>query len=458
MSLKNLPKIDMLLESEKIREISEEIPYNRILLSIREVIETKRNELLKTKAECTKEELFFEIEKSVINILKKYDAKGLKEVINGTGILVHTNLGRSVLKSDVGQKISELSSTYTNLEYDIESGKRGKRLAYVEQLLCDITGCESAMIVNNNASSVYLILKALAKDKEVVLSRGELVEIGGSFRVSEIIREAGCIVKEVGTTNKTKLKDYKLATTENTSMYLKVHTSNFKIIGFTESVAPKELLDLRDDMQKDVIVVEDMGSGLLTDISKYGVPYERTVFDAIKDDVDIVCFSGDKLLSGSQAGIILGKKHLIDKLKEHQLHRVLRVDKLCLIALIETLKHYVKEDRMKTLPLFEMASRSQTTLEHMGKSIVKEVKNHKVTCELKECQGAFGGGSLPDEYFSSLGIFIKSDELTPNRIESFLRNQERPIVSIIQKEYVIIVLTTIFEKDLAYISKVINEI
>lgn len=457
MSLKNIPKVDLFLEDEDIKKYNE-FSNSKILGIVRKNIEKIRNEFICTKVEKSKEEIFIETKKNILKDLYFEREDTLKEVINGTGILIHTNLGRSVLSKKVAHKISELSSSYSNLEYDIFEGKRSNRIKYVEKIICDITGAESALVVNNNASSVFLVLNTLAQQGEVVLSRGEMVEVGGSFRVSEIIENSGCIVKEVGTTNKTKINDYKKATTENTKMYLKVHTSNFKVIGFTQSVSIKELVSLKEEENNDIIVFEDMGSGVLVDLEKYNLPYERKVQDALNEGADLVCFSGDKLLGGPQAGIIVGKKIYIDKLKQNQMLRCLRIDKLCLIALVETLKQYVSEEKMLELPLFKMATYSVSELRDRANKILDNVNNELLDLNIDSHRAMFGGGSLPDEYFESVGLYITSKKITANKIEKALRKQSVPIISTVSKDSVILNMSTIFDKDISYIAKVLNNI
>ncbi len=388
--------------------------------------------------------------------LEKQVSKKVKRVINGTGVIVHTNLGRAVLSEYVAQNVYDITTGYNNLEFNLETGKRGSRMDYLEKLLVDLTGCESALVVNNNASSVYLILNTLGYDKEIVVSRGEMVEIGGSFRVSEIVEKSGGYVKEVGTTNKTKLKDYEKGTNEETGIYLKVHRSNFKIIGFTEEVESKQLVELAKET--DVVVVEDMGSGVLVDMEKYGLQKERTVQEAIKENVDIVCFSGDKLLGGGQAGIILGKKKYIDKMKENQMLRCLRVDKMSLIALEGTLKQYFSDDKIKKLPIFESALKTIDELKALGNNIKEEINNNDIMIEIKEHLAMFGGGSLPEESIKSIGLYITSKTKTANDIEKKLRNGEVPIISVIKNNEVIINLSTIFKKDKQCIIKSINNI
>lgn len=312
--LRKLPRIDYLLNHKDLKEYGEKIDYYTFSNSIKKGVEFFRLEILEGKISLAKE---FE-EKDIINkikeILKKDTDYNLKKVINGTGVIIHTNLGRSIISKDICSHAFDIMSSYSNLEYDIEIGKRSTRTSHLENLICEITGAESALVVNNNAAAVVLLLNEFAKGKETIISRGELVEIGGSFRIPEIMKFAGTSLIEVGTTNKTYISDYEEAITENTSVLMKVHTSNYKINGFTHEAKREEIKNLANN--KNLVSIEDLGSGVLIDLSKYGIKKETTVQEVIKSGIDLVTFSGDKLLGGCQAGIIVGKKNLIDRLKK----------------------------------------------------------------------------------------------------------------------------------------------
>ncbi|HSI65842.1 MAG TPA: L-seryl-tRNA(Sec) selenium transferase, partial [Planococcus sp. (in: firmicutes)] len=318
-------------------------------------------------------------------------------VINGTGTVLHTNLGRSRLSEGAIERVVEVARNYSNLEYRISEGKRGSRHDILEDLLKEATGAEAAMIVNNNAAAVFLVLSALTKNKEVIVSRGELVEIGGSFRVSSIMEESGACLKEVGTTNKTHLYDFEEAITEETAMIMKVHTSNFKIIGFTESVKTKSLVELADH-HEGLLFYEDLGSGALYDFKQQGIGEEPLVKEVIGSGADIVSFSGDKLLGGPQAGIIAGKKHVIDRLKKHQLARVLRVDKMTLAALEATLKTYLSGgEAVRQLPTIRDITRPLEEIKQEAVRFISALEGKKKGYNLNLVTGVsqIGGGTMP---------------------------------------------------------------
>ena len=322
---RNIPKVDVLLEKESIQNLIRLYSRDTVVEAIREETEGLR-EFIKTcededEAVHRTEELVPNVERHVV----KMHTPDMRPVINGTGTILHTNLGRAPISMEHMEYVASVATGYSNLEYDLEAGRRGERYSHFEELLCKITGAEAAMAVNNNAASVMLILNTIGKGKEIVVSRGELVEIGGKFRVPDVMEQSGATLVEVGTTNKTHFSDYENAITEDTSALLKVHTSNYRIVGFTENVPIAELVPLGE--KYDIPVIEDLGSGVLIDLAKYGLEHEPTVQESIQAGADVVCFSGDKLLGGPQAGIIVGKKKYIDRMKKNQLTRALRIDK-----------------------------------------------------------------------------------------------------------------------------------
>jgi L-seryl-tRNA(Ser) seleniumtransferase len=378
-----------------------------------------------------------------------YVLLNMKRVVNGTGTILHTNLGRAVISDEAAERVKNLVTGYSNLEYDLESGVRGSRYSHFEKIVTKITGAEAAMAVNNNAAAVLLILSALAKNKEVVVSRGELVEIGGSFRVPDVMSQSGSILTEVGTTNKTHLYDYENAINENTAALLKVHTSNYKIVGFTEAVSVNELAELAH--KHNIPIIEDIGSGVLVDLSKYGLEYEPTVQASIKAGADIVCFSGDKLLGGPQAGIIVGKKSLINKIKKHPLTRALRIDKFTAIALECVFHDYIDENKaVKNIPVLKLINKEYEEIKKQADIMLKKlVVEIGANCEIKieGCESQIGGGSLPLERIESFALMFKPLSMTTASLEKQLRHMDTPIVGRIVNDYFLIDLRTVLEGE-----------
>lgn len=449
--LRSLPKVDELLQEETIIEQLGSSMRVLVLDSLRESIEVFRKAILNDEIKSlTKEEIIIHS----IKILNKKNSPKLRKVINGTGTVVHTNLGRSLLSKDAIDRVINVAENYSNLEYDIEKGMRGSRYSHIEDILMKITGAEAAMVVNNNAAAVMLVLDTLCREKEAIVSRGQLVEIGGSFRVPEVMKFSGAKLVEVGTTNRTHLYDYKDNITENTGVLLKVHTSNFKIMGFTEEVCIEELVKLGDE--KDIPVVEDIGSGVLIDYSKYGFVYEPTVQESIRKGIDILTFSGDKMLGGPQAGIIVGKAKYINRMKKNQLTRALRIDKMTLAALEGTLKHYLEEtEAIKNIPTLNMLLCPHDTLKKRAQKLKRKLQNKtdKFTFTIDNDYSMVGGGSMPTEKIETYVIKIKSEDFTAVQIEEKLRMNETTIIVRISNNEVIMDLRTLFPNDYEIITE-----
>jgi L-seryl-tRNA(Ser) seleniumtransferase len=396
--LRKLPGVDHVLELSTTRQFSRDIPKSVLVNAIRKVLETMRNGILSSEPGITGESLSDEpIIEAVRLAVAKASAPNLKPLVNATGVVVHTNLGRSLLPETVVQNISVIAGRYSNLEYDLDAGKRGSRHTSVEDLLCEISGAQAALAVNNNAGAVLLCLETFARNKEVIVSRGELVEIGGSFRVPDVMSKSGGILKEVGTTNRTHLKDYENAIGENTALLLKVHRSNYSVIGFTAEVSLKDLVDLGAEHR--VPVMEDLGSGTFIDFSKYGLVKEPTVQNSVACGTDVVTFSGDKLLGGPQAGIIVGKKSIVDRIKQNPLARALRIDKLTLAALESTLRLYRDEEKaVGMIPTLRMLTMTIEDIETRAENLAEELKNigqSRLDINLIERSSKTGGGALP---------------------------------------------------------------
>jgi len=360
----------------------------------------------------------------------------LVNVINGTGVVVHTNLGRSLIAEEIAENIKNISCGYSNLEFNLKTGKRGLRYNAIEDIICEISGAEAALAVNNNAGAVLLALDTIARNREVVVSRGELVEIGGSFRVPDVMEKSGGILVEVGTTNRTHQKDYVNAINEKTGLLLKVHTSNYSVVGFTKSVSLSELVDTGKKHQ--VPVMEDLGSGTFVDFSRYGLTGEPTVQESVKAGLDIITFSGDKLLGGPQAGIIVGKKKFVDQIKQNPLTRALRIDKMTLAALESTLKLYLDEKKaVSTIPTLRMLTMPISMIETNAlkfKSMIDQLGDNRIKANIQDLTSKAGGGSLPLLELPSKCVGISIQNQSANRIVTFLRNQNPAVIGRIEND------------------------
>ena len=451
--LRKLPKVDYLLKHKELEEQGRETDYYTFSESIKKGISFFREEVLNNNIVSFEEK---DVIDKIKNILKKDSTYNLRKVINGTGTIIHTNLGRSIFSKEIGSHLFDIVTSYNNLEYDINTGKRGLRNNHLEKLICEITGAEGAIVVNNNAAAVVLCLNEFAKGKEVVVSRGELVEIGGSFRIPEIMRFAGAKLKEVGTTNKTYIEDYEKAINENTSMLMKIHTSNYIIQGFTHKPERCEIKDLAQE--KNLISIEDIGSGVLIDLSKYGIKKETTVQEALKSGIDLVTFSGDKLLGGSQAGIIVGKKNLIDRLKKNQYLRTVRIDKMT-ASVLEIIFRIYRDEReaIKKIPTLKYMTEDISIVEKKAKEISKLLNEKNVFNDVVETLVDIGGGSLPEEKIKSFGIEFNIN-YSPIEIEKKLRMAEIPIIGRIEKNKFILDMKTIEEEDIILVSKIVIDV
>lgn len=441
---RKLPKVDILMNSKELEIVKNSINSNKFYQLVKDEIEKYR--ILIKNREITD----FSIDEIINNIIsnsKKVQGGNLKKVINGTGVIIHTNLGRSILNEQIGKRILETSTNYNNLEYDIKLGKRGDRNSHIEKLITKITGAESALIVNNNAAAVILCLNEFAKNKNVIVSRGELVEIGGAFRIPDIMELSGAKLKEVGTTNKTHLWDYENAITEETSMILKVHTSNFKISGFVESTDNLSIAKL--GKERSIITMEDLGSGILIDLSKYGITKEPTVQESVKSGIDLITISGDKLLGGPQCGIILGKKEYIDRLKKNQYLRAFRVDKLVLTALETTLEFYLDErEAVREIPTLKMITEDKEVVYKKAETLQKMFDEIGIQTKIIKSLAKIGGGSMPEECVDSFALAFSQN---PLMLEERFRLGENSIIGRIQENSYILDLKTIFEDDFSTI-------
>ena len=405
LGLKNLPPVDEVLKDARVSEIERNCARDLVVQAVRDELDILRDTIMSCGHQWNREEARERVVMGVIRRLESLQSGSLRRVVNATGVVLHTNLGRAPLSPQTSEYIACLAQGYTNLEMDLEEGKRGSRYQHLESMLLSLTGAEAALVVNNNAASVLLALNTLAKEREVIVSRGQLVEIGGSFRIPEIMALSGARLVEVGTTNKTYLSDFEQAVSEQTALFLAVHTSNYRIVGFTQEVALSELVDLGSRLN--LPVVQDLGSGSLINLSPWGLEEEPTVQECLQSGVDLVTFSGDKLLGGPQAGIIVGRKHLIDAMKHNHLLRALRVDKMTIAGLEATLSSYING-----YPVLRMLARDPAELkdlaDRLARSIRDELQNWSEPLDIKvvKIKDKVGGGAYPLQELPGYGVEI----------------------------------------------------
>lgn len=463
--LKRIPGVDsILLLAEKESEGSD-APRSVVTAAVRKVIDELRQLILEKPDRIDAEDLETpSVLGRVRTEIERKMAMNLRGTINGTGVVVHTNLGRSLLAEEVMNHVAEIAGGYSNLEFNIASGKRGLRYTAVEEIICEISGAEAAMVVNNNAGAVLLCLDTIARGKEVIVSRGELVEIGGSFRIPDVMAKSGGILKEVGTTNRTHLKDYEGAITEETGLFLKVHTSNYSVVGFTASVSLQDMVAL--GRKKKIPVMDDLGSGTFIDFSKYGLQKEPTVQESVMAGADIVTFSGDKLLGGPQAGIITGKKDYIEAIRKNPLTRALRVDKMTLAGLESTLRIYRDEARaVETIPTLRMLTMSKAVTEAKANRIVSEIESACTAGApellLVDIESKAGGGSLPLMTLPAKGVGIRVAGLSANRLERKMRLGTPAVIGRIEDDIFILDPRTIQDDEppviAAAVARIISE-
>jgi len=417
--------------------------------AVREVLGELREAILAGN-EVSKESL---IQSALVSLflqrIKMKLGPNFKTVINATGVVIHTNLGRSILPKTAIDVLGQVGSRYSNLEFNLLTGKRGSRYSLVEELLCELTGAEAALVVNNNAAAVLLVLDTLAKGREVIVSRGQLVEIGGSFRIPEVMAKSGAKLVEVGATNRTHLRDYENAINDETVLLLKVHASNYRIIGFTSEVSLEDMVSLA--ARSDLLVMEDLGSGSLLDLSRYGLRKEPTVSEVIKAGVDIVTFSGDKLLGGPQAGLILGKRPIIERVKKNPLNRALRIDKFTLAGLETVLRFYFDEKTaLAGVPTLTMLTADINDIEKRARRLVRKVKKRLAAkCLVDVCQteSRVGGGALPEEALTSWAVVLEPQDRSINELEVELRGGSKPIIGRIEGDRYLLDMRTVADDE-----------
>ena len=456
---RNIPKVDVLLEMEIIQLLIEQYGRETVMEAIREEMEALRAFI----GACEEEEKIVrqiqDLPQQIVRHVERLHTPNMRMVINGTGTILHTNLGRAPISQEHVSKLADIVTGYSNLEYNLEAGKRGERYSHFEKLLCKLTGAEAAMAVNNNAAAVMLILSSMAKGGEVIVSRGELVEIGGKFRIPDVMEQSGASLVEVGTTNKTHYSDYEEAITENTKALLKVHTSNYRIVGFTDTVTIDDLGPLAKE--HDLPIIEDLGSGVLIDLSKYGLTYEPTVQDSIRKGADVVCFSGDKLLGGPQAGIIIGKKKYIDQMKKNQLTRALRIDKFTATVLELVLQEYLSEEKaIQNIPVLRMITETEEKVAHRAQNLKRMLRRAGLAAEfgLEKCESQIGGGSLPLERIPSMAVTIKPEKMSVPQLEEKMRHLEVPIIPRTANDTIYLDVRTIETRWFKKITEMLGEL
>jgi L-seryl-tRNA(Ser) seleniumtransferase len=453
--LAGLPKIDEVMLRLERRGIYGKARKDIVRDVCRSVVacvrERVKNQETETMSVPTADDVADEVERTV-DALHRYR---LRRVINATGIVLHTNLGRAPLCEEAVERIAEVARGYSNLEYDLDKGQRGLRYDHVDRILCTLSAAEDSLVVNNNAAAVLLVLNTLAEGREVVVSRGELIEIGGEFRIPDIMKKSGAVLREVGTTNRTRLSDYETAISADTGLILKVHPSNYRIVGFTESVALPDLVAL--GKRRAVPVMDDLGSGCFLPLDRFGLDKEPTIPETIATGVDVVTFSGDKLLGGPQAGIILGRRDILREVKKNSLNRALRIDKFTLAALEATLLHYLVPEhatvrlralRSLTEPVSEVARRAKRLLR-----LLRRVAPTGMVLSLKKGTSLAGGGSLPSAEIPTFHIAARSAVMSTSTLEQLLRGLPVPIIARICDDTLLLDLRTIDEREFPCITE-----
>ena len=451
--LRNIPKVDELLNHPALLAL--DLPAGNIRTAVREELETLRGQVLSGALDVLPDKA--SIAAAAGERAKREALPSLRPVINGTGVVLHTNLGRACLSRRAVEAVAAVAGGYSTLEYDVEQGCRGSRHGHIEELLTQATGAEAAMAVNNNAAAVLLILSAIGKGGEVAASRGEMVEIGGSFRIPDIMTQCGCALREVGTTNKTHLYDYENAIGPETKALLRVHTSNYRIVGFSERPALAELVELGH--KHGLPVIEDLGSGSLADLNAFGIHDEPTVQQSVKAGVDLISFSGDKLLGGPQAGLILGKKAYIGQLKRHPLARAVRVDKMTIAALRETLYAYLDPARAREeIPVLSMLGEPPHMLHSKAALLCQRLMGQGCAARVVETESQVGGGSCPAQALPSWAVAVDPGKLTVDGLETALRRRERPIIGRISQGQYLLDVRTLWDEDFADIETAVKEV
>ena len=450
-ALRRIPAIEQLLSCEPFLTMQEGYSRDLTTEALRTVTAEIRGQILNAEIVEPPDESAYA---ALVRVeLESLTAPALRPIVNATGTITHTNLGRSLLSASAAESVTQAAANYVNLEYDLDTGGRGHRDKLTEPLLQRLTGCEASTLVNNNAAAVLLALNTLARGKEVIVSRGELIEIGGAFRIPDVMEASGAILREVGTTNRTHLRDYENAITENTALILKVHPSNYQVVGFASTPTIEELTEL--GRQYDIPTMEDLGSGSLIDLTRYGLPYEPVVRERISAGVNVVTFSGDKLLGGSQAGIIVGHLNAIEKIRKNPLMRALRVGKLTIAALEATLRLYLNETKLtEKLPMLQRYTRSVDELRETAEklaTLLSQIFGDTIQVTVEDSTAQIGSGSLPVDTLPSLTICLHSPQISAETLAIHFRAQPIPVIGRVQDERLRFDVRTVFETELTHI-------
>lgn len=446
-----VPAVGRVLQHPKVKALEQTFPHSAVLEAVRELLDQWRGRIMDGRIQpkgLTQEAVTADVVKRLLSVLEQKNRPNLRRVINATGVVLHTNLGRAVLPEQAAMAIMEVARGYTNLEYDLQEGTRGSRQSHVAALLAKLVGAEAALVVNNNAAAVLLTISAIAAGRDVIVSRGQQVEIGGSFRIPDIIRQSGAFMVEVGTTNKTRITDYANAITEQTGALLQIHTSNFRVVGFTQSVPLKDLVEL--GRRHSVPVISDLGSGSLIDLRGLGVTDEPTVQECIAAGADVVTFSGDKLLGGPQAGIIVGRKRWVDMIAKHPLARAVRSDKLTLAALEAVLRLY-RENKLEEIPTLSALYTSVEELQARAEQLQQELSSavgNLVELKVVEDPSQAGGGSLPGFELPGRAVAVKPVKGTAHGLQRRLREVHPAVIGRQQQDRLLLNVRTLLPGDI----------
>ncbi|MCL7489706.1 MAG: L-seryl-tRNA(Sec) selenium transferase [Desulfobulbaceae bacterium] len=458
--LRAIPNVDKCLQELLARPEIDQVPVIVVKNSVRDVLAELRRKIMAGEEPAAAMLELEALTPVFLERINKEQQPRFRRVINCTGVIIHTNLGRSILPDEAMQRLHEAGRRYSNLEFDLDTGRRGSRYSHVEKLLCDLTGAEAALVVNNNAAAVLLVLETLAANREVIVSRGQLVEIGGSFRIPDVMARSGATLVEVGATNRTHVRDYENALTEETALLLKVHCSNFKIIGFTREVSLEELVGI--GQRNNVPVMEDLGSGCFIDLSRFGLMKEPTVQEVVGAGADVVTFSGDKLLGGPQAGIILGKRDIIERIKKNPMNRAMRIDKFTLAGLESILRLYLDEKTaVARIPTLAMIAEPLDKVKRRAARLAGRVRRDLAgSCAVKvmEMISRVGGGAMPEQNLSSSGVVLSPVAMSVSRLETLLRRLDVPVIGRIEEDRLVLDMRTVADDEIPLLAACLKQV